>query len=96
MNEVQKKKLDVVNLFFEATIFKRDKLSHTLKSYFESLGIHFGLKNHGVKKKDIQILSEKAFQDVSHQTNMIPMTVENFKLVIEKAFDDWYLRRLSL
>lgn len=85
LNADQKKKIDVVNSFFEGTSFKRERLSATLEAYFESLGINFGLQNHGVKEEHVQILSEKAFLDVSHQTNMLPMTTEKFKMVIEKA-----------
>jgi 4-hydroxybutyrate dehydrogenase len=85
LNNEQKSKIETVNNFFEGTPFRKTTLSETLKSYFESLGINFGLKNHGVEVDHIQILSEKAFLDVSHKTNMLPMSTESFKTVIEKA-----------
>ena len=81
----QKRRLNVVsNLFKERDLFS-ESLSHSMQIYFESLGVKFGLKNHGVKEDQVEVLSEKAFGDPCHQTNMIPVSQEQFKAVILEA-----------
>lgn len=85
LNTDQKGRIATVNSFFEGTPYKKEKLSETLKSYFSDLGVNFGLLNHGVKEDQVEVLSEKAFLDVCHGTNMVPMTIETFKQVILKA-----------
>lgn len=85
LNDFEKERIDKVHALFKNTNYYQESLSATLKKYFEGLGISFGLKNHGVKEDQLDILSEKAFKDVCHQTNMRPVTTENFKSVIEKA-----------
>lgn len=75
---------NVLNLFKEKGIAK-NTLAETCKSYFSSLGIKFGLKNHGVKKSQIQTLVDKAVLDSCHKTNMIPVSADDFKSVITKA-----------
>lgn len=74
----------VQNLFIDR---KKNKgsLSESCTSYFTSLGIHFGLKNHNVSTDQIDLLSTKAFADGCHQTNMIPVTTEIFKAIITEA-----------
>ena len=85
LNADQKSRLELVNALFSDQSFHNKSLSITLKSYFESLGIDFGLSKHGFKTDQIELLSKKAFADVCHQTNMIPVNTEDFKNVIEKA-----------
>lgn len=85
LNDEQRARMNRVNDLFKETSFYRGKLSETLKTYFEKLGINFGLKNHGVKEDQINTIADKAFQDVCHQTNMIPINTDNFKTVIQKA-----------
>ncbi len=83
LNQAQKKRMqDVLDLFIERKMDNGD-LAHTCRTYFESLGIKFGLSNHGVKADQIDNLSKKAFIDVCHGTNMVPMTTELFKTVIK-------------
>lgn len=85
LNEDQRSRIKTVHEFFKNTEYFEDTLSATIRKYFESLGVIFGLKNHGVKEDQVGLISEKAFLDVCHQTNMIPVTTEIFKSVIEKA-----------
>lgn len=85
LNLEQRKRIDRVNSFFEGTKFHKNILSDTLKSYFSHLGVDFGLLKNGVSKDQVDILSDKAFHDVCHQTNMIPVTTSDFKSVITKA-----------
>ena len=85
LTQDQKARLAMVNSFFVGTQFKKENLSETLKAYFSSLGVNLGLLNHGITKEKLDLLSHKAFLDVCHSTNMVPMSIESFKHVIEKA-----------
>lgn len=85
LNEDQRIRINTIHGFFKETNFYQNSLSLTIRNYFECLGVEFGLKNHGVREDQIELISEKAFLDVCHQTNMIPVTTEVFKNVIEKA-----------
>lgn len=81
----QRKRIEKVNSFFASTEFHESTLSNTLKNYFAHLGVDFGLLEHGVREDQVELLAEKAFHDVCHQTNMIPVSTEDFKTVITKA-----------
>ena len=76
----------VKDLFHECGLITKETLAQTCKVYFESLGIKFGLRHHNVRDDQFEILGYKAFLDVSHQTNMIPVSEADLKAVIEKAF----------
>ena len=78
--------LKVKDLFHECGLITKETLAQTCKVYFESLGIKFGLRHHNVRDDQFEILGYKAFLDVSHQTNMIPVSEADLKAVIEKAF----------
>ena len=87
LNDEQRGRLSKVNGLFKAHgLPAEEKLSATCRNYFESLGIQFGLKNHGVKESDFTNLAQKAFMDVSHQTNMIPVTEADLLETIKRAF----------
>lgn len=75
----------VQNLFDERGLAKAT-LSISCYEFFKSVGIQFGLRNHGVKESQIGLLSDKAFKDPCHQCNMIPVTQDNLKSVYQEAF----------
>jgi alcohol dehydrogenase class IV len=75
----------VQNLFSERGLAKAT-LSASCLEFFKSLGIQFGLKNHGVRADQIEKLSDKAIKDGCHQTNMIPVTRAQLKSAFEASF----------
>jgi 4-hydroxybutyrate dehydrogenase len=85
LTEEQKLRIENVKALFKNTSYYSSSLCETTRSYFEALGIKFGLVNYGVKDMHLDVLAEKAFLDVCHQTNMIPVNTSDFKIVIEKA-----------
>jgi alcohol dehydrogenase class IV len=60
-------------------------LAETCRKFFISLGIQFGLANHGVKKENLDVLCHKAFLDPCHGCNMIPVTEKDFVTTFNKA-----------
>jgi alcohol dehydrogenase class IV len=85
LNSDQIKRITDVQAIFSDRNMAKPTLSESCLSYFSSLGINFGLQNHNVTSNQIDILSTKAFADGCHQTNMIPVTTENFRVVITEA-----------
>ena len=85
LNDDQAMRIKVVKSLFSGSKFDKETLSETLKLYFESLGIEFGLSNHGFTMDQVELLAHKAFEDVCHQTNMVKVQQVDFQKVIEKA-----------
>lgn len=88
LNDDQKARIEKVkSLLMEHNLAcKPASLSESCQAYFESLGIEFGLKSHGVKESQFDVLAEKAFLDVSHKTSMIAVTKKDLRAAIEGAF----------
>lgn len=86
LNDDQRTRLTrVQELFVERKIAKAS-LSASCHDFIAGLGIKFGLRNHAVKESQIDLLSDKAFKDPCHQTNMIPVTREILKRMYQEAF----------
>jgi 4-hydroxybutyrate dehydrogenase len=87
LNSDQKMRIEnVKSLFKECGLEVKESLAETCKVYFESFDISFGLRHHGVTEDKITPLSEKAFLDVSHKTNMVQVDTQILKEAIERAF----------
>jgi len=78
-------KLAVVNQLFHDAGLGKPKLSETLQQFVEALGIKLGLCDHGIPESAFEKLSELAFQDPCHLTNMMPVTQADFLKVFEAA-----------
>lgn len=83
-NEQRKRINTIINIFSDYG-YQEKTLAKNCEKYFLKFDLNFGLKNHGVNPDQIEILAEKAFADGCHQTNMIPVSLDNFKQVIQKA-----------
>jgi len=82
----QKNRIKNVLDLFSGTKYKKSSLSDTCSHYFSALGINFGLRNYNISESDLEMLSQKSFEDGCHQTNMIPMSETSFLNVIKEAF----------
>ncbi len=82
----QRTRLKKTVAIFDARWLPGEDLSSVCRSFFESLGIHFGLHHHGVEQGQLASLAGKAFADVCHQTNMIPVTEADLLAVYRSAF----------
>ena len=85
LDSEQTRRIQNVIALFHGTPYQRQSLSETLKAFFLAVGIEFGLKNHGVRQEQVGILAKKAFADICHQSNMVPVDVKILQTVIEKA-----------
>jgi 4-hydroxybutyrate dehydrogenase len=86
LNLEQKSRLARVQGLFTECGLARATLSESCFEFFKSLGVNFGLKHHGVKDGQIELLADKAFKDTCHQTNMIPVTREQLKAVLKESY----------
>lgn len=86
LNEDQKDRLARVQRIFDDEGLKKSTLSQTCYDFISSLGIKMGLSNHGVEKDKFDLLAKKAFADVCHKTNMIPVNIETLRKTLEASF----------
>ncbi len=86
LNPEQRKKIEVVKKLFNDRGLAKATLAESCRDFFTSLGIKFGLANHGVKKEQLSKLSHKAILDPCHSNNMIAVTEKDFEHTFAKAF----------
>ena len=86
LNEDQRSRINRVQGLFKERDLDKKTLSQSCIEFFKTLGIQFGLKNHGVKESQLNLLADKAFKDGCHQTNMIPVNREQLKAVYTESF----------
>ena len=82
----QQQRIQTIRTLFAEAGRSGDSLADETRMWVEELGIKFGLKNHGIAKDDIPALTDEAFLDTCHATNLIPVTREDLTAVYEKAF----------
>ncbi|MES3037525.1 MAG: iron-containing alcohol dehydrogenase, partial [Bdellovibrionota bacterium] len=82
----QRKRIENVRKLFQERGMAKGTLAQSCQDFFSSLGIKFGLSNHGVKKDQLEKLTHKAILDPCHGNNMIPVVEKDFAAAFEKAF----------
>jgi len=84
LNEDQKRRIDKIrHLFPDSTA---DSLTTCCLNFVTQLGIPLGLKQHGVSQKQLMLLSQKAYLDPCHQTNIIPVTEADLLQIYTEAY----------
>lgn len=78
-------KLKNVRARFSAHGIRGKNLSDCCSFFFRSLGVEFGLKQHGIDENSIAKLTEEALSDPCHQTNIIPVTSDDLANVYKAA-----------
>ena len=80
-----RRRLETVRKLFSDAGVEGDTLSSVCRSFMESLGIEFGLANHGVAESDLDQLAEDALRDPCHPTNVVPVTKEDLLAAYRSA-----------
>ncbi len=75
----------VGDLFREAGLDK-GRLSESARAFIASLGVTFGLRGHKVPETDLAALSQDAFEDTCHASNMVPVKKEDLLAVYRAAW----------
>ncbi len=86
LNNDQKKRISDIHSLFKNKGEEGEKLSDNCMSFIKRLGIKVGLQHYDIQKTDLKPLSEDAFKDPCHGTNMIPVSKDDFLKVFEAAF----------
>lgn len=86
LNDQQRSRIQKVNEMFLSRGYTDASLAKNCRTYFEKLGIKFGLVHHGVEENDLEVIAAKAVDDVCHQSNMIPVTKMDFLTVLQRSF----------
>ena len=87
LNSEQKNRIEIVEKMFLTAGYNGDQLSDICNRYFQTLGVEMGLAKHGVKREDLDLVADRAIEDVCHQTNMIPINRDDLRAVLEKAYE---------
>jgi alcohol dehydrogenase class IV len=75
----------VLGLFGEAGL-ARASLSESVRAFIASLGVTFKLREHKVPQGDLGPLSQDAFEDTCHASNMVPVKREDLLAVYQAAW----------
>jgi 4-hydroxybutyrate dehydrogenase len=75
----------VLGLFAEAGLAK-PSLPESVRSFIGSLGVTFGLREHKVPQGDLGPLSQDAFEDSCHASNLVPVKREDLLSVYQAAW----------
>ncbi|PCJ59723.1 MAG: alcohol dehydrogenase [Planctomycetota bacterium] len=78
-------RLNKIQELFKARSLEGESLSDCCRIFFESLGIKFGLKQHGIEESAIDKLTQEAFADPCHHTNIIPVLENDLAFVYKAA-----------
>jgi 4-hydroxybutyrate dehydrogenase len=79
-------KLDRVQGLFREAGLAKGSLSASARALFASLGVTFGLREHKVPRGDLEPLSQDAFEDTCHASNIIPVQREDLLAVYTAAW----------
>jgi len=85
LDDEQKGRIGKVRAMFGERGLDRGDLSKSCEGFVEGVGIQLGLLENGVREKDLESLSEEAFDDPCHPYNMIPVTREDLLSVYRAA-----------
>jgi 4-hydroxybutyrate dehydrogenase len=86
LDAAAKKKLARVQDLFREAGMAKATLAESCRGFFQALGVPFGLRNHKVPEADLETLSQDAFEDTCHASNLIPVKREDMLAVYKAAF----------
>jgi 4-hydroxybutyrate dehydrogenase len=73
LNQEQSARITRVWSLFEKRQSPADSLARHCQNFIMTLGIQPGLINHGISDADLDILTDEAYSDPCHQSNMVPV-----------------------
>ena len=85
LNEEQKHRIKTVRSLFKEVNRSGESLANETRTWFQELGIKFGLRHHNIPAEDLDYLAGEAFVDPCHATNLIPVTRDDLSAVYKQA-----------
>ncbi len=80
----QKRRINKVRQLFPDAA--ETSLANLCRTFVTQLNIQLGLKQQNVNQRQLLLLSQKAYQDPCHQTNMIPVTEADLLQIYTQAY----------
>ena len=78
-------KIQKVRVIFAECGMGRESLSDSCRALLDTVGIRAGLSSYKVPASDLEKISAEALKDGCHATNMVKVTQEDFKKVLNSA-----------
>lgn len=85
LNETQRNRFNAAHRLFRGSGYMVNTFAETLRNFISALGIQFGLSKHAVEASMLEKLSQLAFEDGCHATNMIPVSRDDLQKVYQAA-----------
>lgn len=85
LGDEERNRFNVAHRLFRGSGFMVNTFSETLVNFITGVGIELGLGKEGIDSESLEKLSQLAFEDGCHQTNIIPVTQADLKYVYQQA-----------
>jgi len=85
LNEKQQQRIDTVRTLFREVNRSGESLANETRTWFQELGIQFGLQHHNIPAEDLDNMTDDAFDDPCHATNLIALTRDDLAEVYQRA-----------
>jgi len=85
LTAAQRQRIQTIRALFAEAGRTRNSLAAETRTWFEELGIQFGLQNYGITADNLAPLADEAFADPCHATNLIPVTRDDLAAVYQEA-----------
>jgi 4-hydroxybutyrate dehydrogenase len=86
LDAAAKNKLSRVQDLFREAGMAKATLAESCRGFFAALGVPFRLRNHQVPEADLEALSQDAFEDTCHASNIVPVKREDMLAVYKAAY----------
>ena len=84
LNADQRRRINKIRQLFSAST--ENTLADLCRTFITQLNLELGLKQQGVNQRQLMLLSQKAYLDPCHHTNMFPVTEADLLQVYTQAY----------
>jgi alcohol dehydrogenase class IV len=85
LTAAQLQRIQTVRILFNKANRSGKSLANETRTWFQELGIQFGLQHHDIPAADLDNLADEAFVDPCHTTNLIVVTRGDLASVYKQA-----------
>ncbi len=85
LNEEQQHRIQTIRTLFKEVNRSGESLANETRTWFQELGIQFGLQHHDIPSEDLDNLADESFADPCHATNLIAVTRGDLASIYKQA-----------
>ena len=85
LNVEQQPRIQTIRTLFKEVNRSGESLANETRTWFQELGIQFGLQHHDIPSEDLDNLADEAFADTCHTTNLIAVTRGDLASIYKQA-----------